>query len=222
MKTPLRIALLAGLVLAAGCVKNKPFVELVGVCAPPGADACTFSDTCDNFSIGAWVFDNAAAGDRMWMIVEVKNQLLDNTNPGTGRVNSHDAFMEEVTIEYEGPVAVPSATYRMQNVVLAGGSSVVSLYVLPEGPAAAINATALPAGLTEIIAKPTIRGKLGDGSSFETGNFEIPIKLCTGCLAAAALPTCAAGEVLVTCPPGAVSAAGLLSQNLATAACVTP
>ncbi len=140
MKT-LRIALLAGLALAAGCVKNKPFVELVGVCSMPPADACTFKSTCDAFSIGHWIFDNSAAGEQMWLIVEVKNQLLDNTNPGTGRVNSHDAFMEEVTIEYEGPVAVPSATYRMQNVVLAGGSSVVSLYVLPEGPAAAINAT---------------------------------------------------------------------------------
>ncbi|MFT3914301.1 MAG: hypothetical protein QM704_09350 [Anaeromyxobacteraceae bacterium] len=220
MKTPLRIALLAGLALAAGCVDNKPFVELRGICAVPGADACTFADTCDAFTLSPLVFDNQGLIDQLSAYVEVRNQLLDNGDDKI-RVNTHDAFIEEISISYTGPVAIPSATYRTTALVPSNGSSVVKLYVLPVGPAAAVNAAALPAGFSDVIAKPTFKGKLGDGSSFETGNFEIPIRLCSGCLNTGAAPSCPAGQNLFTCPPGAVGAGGV-GQNNASSVCVTP
>jgi hypothetical protein len=211
MKT-LKPALLGtALLLAGGCVDDKPVVELFGICAMPGADDCTFGGECDAFYIGDIVTDLAAA-NRLWLVIEVHNQLLPNDDPDIGRVNTHDAFVQEVRVEFDG-LPLDETSHRLQNVVPAAGSTVISVFPLTEETVAQLVGVV---GSVNIVAKVRLRGVFGDASEFETEPFEIPVRVCTGCLGVPG--GCAtAGDFVVSCPP-----VNQGSQLPVTYACVSP
>jgi hypothetical protein len=213
MKTLKRLLLLAPLALAGACVDTNAPVQLFSVCAPPAADNCTFSATCDAQYIGVNTVDLAAAPQRFWIFVEVHNQLVQNDDGGIGRVNTNDAYLQEVHVTYRGLPLDPTA-HLLQSVVPANGTSVVSLFPMTEATIAQLGTLGL-AGTVDLVAVVTVKGILGDGSKWESAPWELPIRVCTGCIGTFGCPT--VGDILVNCPPTPNGA-----QLPASYACVTP
>lgn len=195
MKT--RAFLLALPLLAiAGCRDNRASIQIQAVCAP--TDNCSFSGTCDAQYIGFATVDSTRT-DHLWLLLQVENQLPDNTDRSVGKLNTNDAHIDQVVVEYDGiglgRAVVDVIDYR----VPASGSSVISVEAIP----ASLNATPVltsfaPTTATRtMVANVRLRGFYDDGSRFETGEFPVGIRVCAGCLTAATglCPTAA------TCPP---------------------
>jgi hypothetical protein len=193
-----RLLLLAVALAAAAtsCSVKAPSVAFSAICAPPDAGNCTFASTCDAQSIGPPTMD-VAHTSQLWLTVEVHNQAVDNTDETIGRVNTQDAYLQEVDVSYSGALAIPASASRMQEMVPAGGTAVLSVFAIPTS--AGLTGASVGAGSTVgVIAKVKGKGIFGDGTSFETPDFEVPVDVCNGCIGQ---PVCAAGTTLVVCPP---------------------
>jgi hypothetical protein len=221
MTTATRL-LLASLLLATACVDDKPVVQLKHVCAPPqDATTCSFDAECDATYLGENVFDVSLA-PRLTLFVEAENQLLDNADPELGRVNTHDAYVQQVDVTYRGALALDPTSFLLQRMIPANGSSVLTLFPITEASAAQISGLGLPAGASaEIVAEVRLSGVLGDeATTFDTAAYQIPIRVCNGCVPVfgCADPL----QFLVTCPPDLVTLAPLQGQHPLGRACVDP
>jgi hypothetical protein len=210
MKT--RLALLLPLLALAGCrVDNNGSVYLAAICAPAD-ETCSFRAACDAQFIGMNAVDVATTNIH-WLMVEVHNQLPDNAAEDTNRTNTNDAFVQEYEVEYEG-VALPTARGPVPGSahVPANGTAVISVLPIDEVTGNALGTIVGVAGATlDIVAKVRLKGVYGDTTKFETGLFEVPIRVCRGCIGAIA---CTAPEVAAYCPQA--------GQVPSAAACVTP
>lgn len=193
MKTSL--TLLAALALAlAGCEDNRASIQIQAVCAP--TDDCTFAATCDAQYIGWPTLDlNASTSDSVAIFLEVENQLPNNANLGTGRLNTNDAHVDEAIVEYVGLGEFIAGT----NInIPAAGSAVLQVEVIPTGHATEL--VAFVGG--EIVGNVRLGGYLDDGTRFETGDFPVTVRICAGCLTACGVPTCPPGrdgQLPITC-----------------------
>lgn len=188
MKT--RLAALALALAGAACtVDDSASIQVQTICAPP-EDGCTFSSTCAMQYIGIITMDTAVT-DQLWLFLQVNNQLADDADPARGKLNTNDAYVEGYEVEYEG-LPAPAASGRLQSLVPAGGSAVISVLPIPPAVGAGIAVTG------DVVAKLRLKGKLGDESSFETARIEIPVRICSGCVGA---PTCGDGSAASLCPP---------------------
>lgn len=213
MKTLTRLLLLAPLLLAGGCIDDKAPIEMFSICAPPAGDSCEFTAECDAQYIGQNYLDIALA-QSLWMFLEVHNQLLQNDDPGTGRVNTNDAFVQDVLVSFRG-LDLPSTRHKLQSTVPANGTAVISVFPMTEETVAALGLLGI-VGTVDVVAKVRLRGILGDGTTWETAPYEIPVRVCVGCLGGPfGCPT--AGDRLVTCPPNSNG-----TQLPVSYACVTP
>jgi hypothetical protein len=204
----LLIALAAG---ATTCSVPGPSVAFSAICAPPDdAVKCSFAATCGAQILGNPAVD-VAVTNQLVLIVEVHNQALDNHDDALGRANGHDAYFQEIDVSYSGgALGIPDVKVRTQNVVPAAGTSTVYVNAIPA--AAGLAPGSLPAGTrTTVIAKIKGKGVFGDGSSFETQEWEIPVILCNGCLG---IPTCSdpTQSVVGVCPQGGQVPASVTCQ----------
>lgn len=199
MKKVLAAALAA---TALACVGNNASVQLQAVCFP--TDDCTFASTCDAQFIGLATLDVSLSSTYV-AFVQVANQLQDNADAATGRTNTNDARIHEFRIEYDAPAGwMQDVTYRAGPYqVPAEGTAVIGLTPIP----AAIGASLPPVvpdqavgtdPLVTVIAKVRARGEYDNGSTFETGVFEMPIRICDGCLASRSF--CSDGTPTAVCP----------------------
>ena len=190
MKT--RALLLALPLLALGCRDNRASVQIQAVCAPN--DTCAFGGECDAQYIGFATVDAGLTG-HLWVLLQVANQLPDNADKTLGRTNTNDAHVDQVAVEYDG-IGLGKAVYDVTNFrVPSNGTAVISAEAIPvalnaQPVLAAFGPTAAP---RTMVANIRLRGYLDDGSRFETGEFPIGVRVCTGCVTAC--PTAA------TCPP---------------------
>jgi hypothetical protein len=188
-------ALAAGAVLGAnGCAEAHPSVQIQQICAPTAN--CTFAATCDAQYIGWVTLDTTtSAKDNLWLVLQVANLTQNNAQSDAGRVNTHDAHVDEIAMEYVG-VALPPTTIGANFDAPASGTAVVSAEVIPDalqaGPALA--ALAPSAEPREIVVKTRFRGFFDDGTRFETNVFPITVRVCAGCVGT----VCGGGP---TCPP---------------------
>jgi hypothetical protein len=195
MKT--RALLLALPVLAlAGCQEKVPAsVQIQAQCVP--SDDCTFAETCGAQYIGFTTLDvGASALDRLWLVFQVGNVAEDTADPDTGRANTADAHIDQAVVEYEG-IALPRQVLSLGALrVPAEGTSVITVEVIPD----ALNAASTLAAFAptpdprEMLAILRLRGYFDDGSRFETAEYPIAVRICTGCVGV----VCAGGA---TCPP---------------------
>jgi hypothetical protein len=160
-----------------GCADNRASVQIQAICYPE--DDCSFSSRCDQYFGGV---AQTATGSLV-LYLQVSNQLPNNESLDTGRLNTNDAHVTEISVEYEGAQA---NTQRggANSYVPAGGSSIVPIGL---GITAAGN----------ILAHVRMIGHYDDGTSFETGDF--PIAVYAGGDACPGNP-CAGATT--TCPPG--------------------
>lgn len=188
-----RTAVLLLVLLATACTRPEATVAFNQVCAPPAADSCTFPATCNLQNLDIYQLDVGQSG-RLWVVIEMKNQHPNNEDLPSGRVNTGDAFVEEIEVSYIG--GLPDLRYRTQGRIPAAGTTVLSVFPLDGVPA-----TAVAAGTSRVVvAKVKAKGTFGDGGTFETAELEIPVTLCNGCLGPP--PACVdPAAVLSTCPP---------------------
>jgi hypothetical protein len=199
MKT--RALFLVPLLALLACAKTNAPIEVVAICAPPDdPKVCTFSDECDAQYIG-WTVIDLDETNYLWTMIQVNNQAANNGNTDIGRVNTADAWVQEARIEYRG-ANVADSRYPILGTasVPADGSAVISVLAVSEAVGTEF-ATQVPAlGTLDVVGTLRLRGVYADTTEFETGDFEIPIRVCRGCvgaLAGCADPT----EVVFTCPP---------------------
>ena len=225
MKTRLLLAALVAAHLAA-CVDDRPVVQPKHVCSPPDdATACAFEDSCGAVYLGEYVFDVAQA-PRLTLFVEVENQLLPNGDPDTGRVNTHDAYVQRVSVSYRGALPLPDSGHRLQRLIPAGGTGVVTLFPITEATAAEIATLAGAGGLAagasaQIVAEVRLGGQYGDLTDFETAIWELPIRVCNGCTSTFGCSD-PSEPFLVTCPPDLVTLQPIQGQLPMSAGCVGP
>jgi hypothetical protein len=195
MKTRALAVLLPVLALA-GCMEdNNVSIQVYALCLPPD-DQCVFSDTCDAQFIGENVLD-LSVSNSFWSFVEVHNNTQANDDTSAGRPNTRDAYVEEYSVEYDvnGGTAPPAVRRRVPSgpsIVPVEGTSVISVLPVPEDVGAVLGAA------TQVVARVRLRGFLADQSTWETAEFPIPIRICTGCLG---VPTCSdPAQFPVPCP----------------------
>ncbi len=196
-----------------GCtVQNRSSIELTELCMFP--DTCVFSGgTCGQVLLHKpWV--DVSVTDQFVLYVQANNQLPNNENIDIGQVNTNDANVEEYEVTYSGaPVSIPASRLQANGQVPAGGSTVLKVWpVIPGSGAAGLldQAAAAAGGFVDVVAHLVARGKYVNGSTFETGEFDIAFTACDGCFAIAGC--------LLACPPP-VNQYGTLAQY---GACVTP
>lgn len=186
MKTrALRLAL--PLLALLSCRDNRASIQIQAICAP--TKDCKFGGTCDAQYINYPVVDSTGPGE-LHLLIQVENQLQDNTDKLSGKLNTNDAYLDQAVVDYDG-IGLPRDVYDLPSYrIPANGSSVVSLWPV-RGSAAGRAALAAygpsPSGRT-FVANLRLRGRLDDGSRFETGQFSIGVNACTGCLPADPCP----------------------------------
>ena len=183
MKTRARLLALPLLALA-GCADNRGSLSLRGICAPP--DSCRFSGQCDAYTLVTPLIDavnNPVA--QLTLFVEAENQLPDNADADVWRVNTNNAHVDEIVVEYSG-ISLPRAVMGTQQTVRAATISVLAIDVIPEAlqAGAALAAYAPTATVREMTVTVRLRGYWDDGTRFETGEYPVAVQVCSNCLAA--------------------------------------
>ena len=179
--TPRTFVLLA--VVLAGCTtKNQSsYLEILRVV--PGiyaAGTATTPATCTVNPGGLEVdFLNIDLSKRFGQIgVSIVNGLPNNTNQGIGRLNTNDFIAQQTVVSYEvlgTPGAPPPATISpAQGVVPTATTGSVSTFLFPQGAGLG---SAIPAG-KNVRVTFHIEGKLTDGSSVRTNEYEYVFVTC--------------------------------------------
>jgi hypothetical protein len=189
-------ALLFALPLLAlgGCRDNRASVTIHGICDPPAT--CSFTGTCDAFSLTVPTIDaTTSTSGRLKVYVEVENQLPDNGKADTFRTNTNDAHVDEIVLTYQG-IALPRQVIGTQSLIPTAGTSVVAVELIPASlnALATLGAYAPTVTPREMTAVLKLGGYWDDGSRWETGEFPVAIRVCSGCV-----PSCA--DPASTCPP---------------------
>ena len=208
MKT--RIPPLLALAALLGCIQeNHASPEFMGICTNPAPDksGCLYSPTCDSYALFTYVYDPAATPDLL-VPIEMRNQLADNSDPTSGRVNTNDAVIQQFNFEYLIGSNTPVLT-ASENVSVVLPAATTKTALVPVIPAS-LNATmsALPAG-TQFVVNVRAAGRYADERYFETGPFRVPAGLITY----SPPLTCTAPDQLEACPQRGQSGSY---------ACVTP
>jgi hypothetical protein len=166
-------------------------MQIQSICMPN--DTCEFKDTCDMQYIGFPTLDtSASATDALWLLLQVENQTPDNENVDAGRLNTRDAHIDESTVEYEGP-AIPKQVQAVNYLVPAESHAVVSVMAIPPGFEGVLDPYGATTTGRQMLAKIRLRGYWDDGTRFETAEFPVGVKICSGCVGTCPLP--------LTCPP---------------------
>lgn len=196
----MRKALTLTLLLAAGSLSgckadSYAAVVPVGLCSPPtDATNCSMAGKCLAF-LGAPQLDyfifvaegvdtlttvTTYVNGPMDLFMQWDNQALDNSDEGSGRTNTHDAYLTDLELSFSvnaSPAfSIPTRTVPMQPTVIPANSNATPVVEILPRTLIPTLATQIAAGSTAFI-EVTMKGKgyFGDSSEFETGPFTIPI-----------------------------------------------
>jgi hypothetical protein len=199
-----RLALLALLASAAGCVDNYASVRLFGLCFPPTPDdsgSCAYPASCDSLMLGALQFDVAnpsPTGALIWPI-QVDNQREPTVDASSGRTETAVAWVTGFELSYTSTVvSIPDVSVAAPewHPVQPQGSSVVIVPLVPTQVATLL--AGLPGGASaDITVEVRAKGYYGDGTFFKTGGFKVQAS---------------AAAVAVGCPATAPTLAGVCPQ----------
>ncbi len=179
-----------GLALAlAGCtIDTTPNLFVAGICGPPDdAVQCTApAGSCSTYLNGnLLVFRQVTDATGTYVnfltaVAEVGNQSPSNADDGVGRVNTRDAIITSASVSYTSPGLAISAVNPpdLYTPVRANATSTIFLPVMSSATLAEIGGQ-IPAATAsvEVVAHLKLKGTYLDGSSFETGVFDIPVRV---------------------------------------------
>ena len=217
MKTRTLAAATLALGLSACAAEFSP-VSIFELCKPPDPDtangSCLYPATCEAGFAGTPVLDVTTAKIDFRLPVQINNELLDNSLAADGRINTNNALIQSFEMTYTGVAAASWNVGASVRVPTKGSSgAVLRLIQYPFDPAFT------PAGsaFTNIVVNVRGHGILDSQDSFTTAWFQVPVRVCAGCLASSLV--CTPPAVLVTCPPAA-TLGGQPGQS-ATVGCAT-
>lgn len=186
----LRALAVLGLAIAlTGCtVETTPSLFVVGICGSPDdpakctapAGECTTYLNGQLFTYASVLTAGGAYDNFLTAVAEVNNQAPDNSDASTGRVNTRDAIIESAKISYSSPgLAISSVEPQdLFTPVRAAGKSTIFLPIMSTATVQQIIGL-LPAGTAsvDVIAHLKLAGHYVDGTTFETGTFDIPARV---------------------------------------------
>lgn len=178
------LALAAALAVLAGCqVPNDASVRIYGMCYPPTpseSGLCSYPSACGSLLLGEVEADVASTsldGPLVWP-VQVDN-LRTSTANTSGARDTAIAWIEGYSIHYtfKGVAAVrniPDVRVSIsRSPVNPSGSSVVIAPVIPASVGTILDGLMADTDLLDFQAELKAFGHYGDGSTFETGAFQI-------------------------------------------------
>lgn len=194
MKTRILPLVAFSAALCACPQENHVGPEFLGICANPAPDAegCSYSPTCDQIALFNYHYDPTVASELL-VPIELFNQLADNSDPSSGRLNTNDAVIQQWRFEYVyGGVMVATGAANQTLVVPAGSHTVGLVPVIP----AELNAWAAGMPPGDIVVNVRAAGRYADERYFESG----PFRVVTGVISYAPPISCTAPEILLACP----------------------
>jgi hypothetical protein len=177
MKTRALLISLLGIALASCAQPSVGTVLVTGVCGPTAA--CKFSGKCDAYIVVNPTLDTSLT-KYLELFFEFQNQLADNSDKSTGRLNTNDAFITSGTVEFAGSLT-GKVPLTVNGIVPTAGASVMGAVIIPPEAGALLRdpPLAYPA-LDQLTAKVRFRGHYADGSTFETSDFTVNIEVTAG------------------------------------------
>ncbi len=211
----MQIRTFAAIAAAAGlsaCAAEFNAVAIQAICAPPAPDtdgACTYPATCDATLAGSPVLDVATAQLDFRLPVEIRNALEDNSSKVEGRVNTNDAFIQSFEMRYAGTSLAPWTVPAAVTVPTSGSASaLIRLIPVQYFPSIPVSASAT----TTIVVSVRATGVFASQSGFTSAWFEVPVAVCSGCLAA---DPCPVGTTFTASCPSAAPGATAPGQTAA-------
>ncbi len=190
MTTTVRtLAVLAALVGAAGCASNHGSVEIFALCAPPDAASCGEDGACTAYLASprpyfytAWQDSGGLAhANELQMFVQINNQMPQNGDVTSGRVNTNDFSIDTYRLSFTAPgVSLPEMDYPASGTVPANGIASPVIPLIPYPIAAALAAGLSAQGITgavpaSVTVHVKVKGHLEDGSAYETAEHDFAV-----------------------------------------------
>jgi hypothetical protein len=182
MNARLVTALSLAAVAAAGCVDNDASVHLFALCSAPEPGengGCIYPAACDAILLGPLAVDifNPDSGGSLYWPVQVNNQMEPNNDASAGRLDTHTAWIESYVISYRSTTAsIPDIEVGISShPVEPGGSTVVIVPVVP--PSVVPQLRLQVTGTADLTAEVNAKGRLADGTTFETGPFTVAVNI---------------------------------------------
>ena len=181
--TTTKLTLICAALLSAACTtKNENgFLVITKIVAPVAAagvgGGCTLSASTDEpvfATVNPSVPPTSTKGFRLGAVVE--NRLTPNGNVTLGRLNNFDFVVEQAVVDYEAAgtvaVSIPQQIVPANGLVKANGSSPVGIDLFAPGT------TGVPGPGTSIRVVFHFEGKLLDGSTVKTSEYEYIVTTC--------------------------------------------
>lgn len=179
--TPTRIAIPLAVVLAGCTTKNQSsYLEILRVTPGTFTAASAGSPASCIVTPGGLEVDflNIDLTKRFGQLgVVVVNSLPLNGQPAINRLNTNDFVAQQTVVSYEiigSSTAPPQTISPAQGVAAAGSTSTISTFLFPQ---TAKLGAAIPANKTVRVTFH-IEGKLNDGSSVRTNEYEYVFLTC--------------------------------------------
>jgi hypothetical protein len=206
-----RLLPLAAMALAAvACTTDNERSDLVItkavrptiVSSSGGSASCEVNTGTSEATFGG-LDPTLATSYTMGLVME--NRLSTNANPVVGRLNTNDFQAEQTRVDYEFPDpafqgSVGEHVTPANGLVPTGSSAAIGTVLIPADVIATLKNSTSGGNVGTLRIKARVEGKLLDGSSVKTSQFEYTIRVCTGC--GPALPTCTAPAKAFICAPG--------------------
>ncbi len=172
------LPLLALSAALCGCPQeNHASLEFFGICSNPAptATGCTYSSTCDTYALFTYRYDPTAVADLL-VPIEMSNQLPNNADLSSGRVNTNDAVIQQWRFEYVYNGTIFATAAESANFTLPAQQHKVAM--VPVVPA---SLNGLMTGLVGVDFDVNVRaaGRYLDETYFETGPFKVPVGVAT-------------------------------------------
>jgi hypothetical protein len=192
-----RLALILLPVLLLGaCRDNGASVQIQTVCAFPSS--CTFSNKCDKVTAGNLRMDPTLT-ETLKIMLQLENQLPDNSDRELKRLNTNDAHVDRVEVEYGGLLG-GKVTQAAQAYIPAGTVALVYVDLVPVTVGATITGAPAYPSSTPLTANVRFMGYFDDGTRFETAQFPLTIEVAVGGTITCATSYCPqAGQLPAAC-----------------------
>jgi len=195
-----RLIALAALAFLGSCSAPYSGVTIFEVCAfpTPTAGACVFSPTCANTLAGPAFLDVATAPQDFVLPIQFNNQLASSANEANGTVDANTAYIESIQIEYSGANGLAPVTVPVTITVPSAGATSQVIPLIPQSDFAKLPVA--PGASTNVVMSLKATGRFLSQQSFTTQSFQIPVTVCSGCLA------------FNPCPPSTPTVSGVCPQ----------
>ncbi|MFY3742880.1 hypothetical protein ACOQFB_03145 [Anaeromyxobacter sp. Red801] len=206
MKTRLATLFLAAAALAC-TVDNNASIQVVAMCAPPEG-TCGTEGGCGTYLASQPFVYLQGGTNHLDMFVEMTNQLPNNADASSGRLNTNDAYLEKYRLSYRSAFfSYADYDYPASGILRAGSTSAPVVRLIPETISAPMSAAMATAGVTlgmvEVELKVT--GHYASGDSFEVGGVTFPVDVHNDAFPGYTCPNLT--DTLYVCPNSAQTAA---------------